>query len=405
MSVTLENLYGPGASVLYEPGRVVQFRLHDPVKSNHASLYSATILRAFTPFSLSMTLLVRLIDETATLPRTLVLKIYDPRFFSTRKGAPPLGSPHQPWSLEVEMLATARRAEWDALRKKLGRTLRYIHPMRYRPSEGDDERGDVDPEKNGDSEESDDSDDSDDSEESDDSEKDEITADGHKEGEGDTTEEGSKFPASDRSEEGGNPTKHENSWYEPVNFEASLQEWAEKLCKTETEAYTRLHGQQGLGVARHYGTGTFICDPSQLRAYTPTVIALEYIVPGISLDRIDPRLISRTVARQLLETVYAFGGCGVIHDDLHRNNILFASSSTEPNGVIDRAVVIDFGKAVLRTDKQRAEKWEKWVQSANNLTDNNVYRVCEDLKARHVCADDSEPSIWGPESDDWVSLT
>lgn len=110
----------------------------------------------------------------------------------------------------------------------------------------------------------------------------------------------------------------------------------------EVRAYTQLESLQGKGVPRLIGHGTLTpaslqTDP-QPRYITPNVLLLEYISDAISLKDADVSMLRPDLIRSLIDTVNILPTLGVVHNDAHHGNYLFSAN---------RAVIIDFGKAIL----------------------------------------------------------
>jgi len=64
--------------------------------------------------------------------------------------------------------------------------------------------------------------------------------------------------------------------------------------------------------------------------------------------------------KSLIDTVDTFGPLGVVHDDLNPGNILFV-----PGDNPTRAVIIDFGSAILR-EEDPDEQWTEAVRFNND---------------------------------------
>jgi serine/threonine protein kinase len=155
--------------------------------------------------------------------------------------------------------------------------------------------------------------------------------------------------------------------FDPVLFEEQLYRVTMDAFETERGTYGRPRALQGTGIPRFYASGTV--HPSSIkndpRPISPPFILLEYI-EGYDLNTVDPKLISRTLARRLLHTIHMLGQSGVAHTDLHKSNILFAhdpvSPALSPGTPFTRAVVMDFGQALLRDDSDSDEDWREAVE-------------------------------------------
>jgi hypothetical protein len=96
---TVDDLYGPGAADTFKTGHVISLTLSDGMER------TATVVKGFTPFTLSQVLLVDAHDCPGVVS-PVVIKIYDPRFIKSRKR---LSTESFPWSLELEVTVAERR--------------------------------------------------------------------------------------------------------------------------------------------------------------------------------------------------------------------------------------------------------------------------------------------------------
>ncbi|EPT05858.1 hypothetical protein FOMPIDRAFT_1026754 [Fomitopsis schrenkii] len=124
---------------------------------------------------------------------------------------------------------------------------------------------------------------------------------------------------------------------------------------TERAAYERLRGLQGNAIPRLLGVGRWDVAPTT-RAIQPPALIFEHI-HGISLRDVDPGLLDPTLCASLVAAVDSFSTLGVCHADLNEGNILF-SPPERPM----RAVVIDFGCAMLKDGDVSEEEWNETVQ-------------------------------------------
>ncbi|KAJ6516400.1 hypothetical protein C8R45DRAFT_243389 [Mycena sanguinolenta] len=98
----------------YQPGAQISLNLRSCDGDQTARNVQATVVKAFTPFTMSQVLLL---DINQPLPDILpvnakfILKVYDPRFLQHRQGTKS-SAPH-PWTLAAETTA-ARRREFGA---------------------------------------------------------------------------------------------------------------------------------------------------------------------------------------------------------------------------------------------------------------------------------------------------
>ncbi|KAF7330861.1 hypothetical protein MVEN_02425500 [Mycena venus] len=98
----------------YLPGAQISLNLRscDCDDDKTARNVQATVVKAFTPFTMSQVLLVDVNppvpDILPTTTTTFILKVYDPRFLQHRQGTKS-SAPH-PWTLAAETTAARRRA-------------------------------------------------------------------------------------------------------------------------------------------------------------------------------------------------------------------------------------------------------------------------------------------------------
>ncbi|KAF7354871.1 hypothetical protein MSAN_01401600 [Mycena sanguinolenta] len=94
----------------YQPGAQISLNLRSCDGDKTARNVQATVVKAFTPFTMSQVLLL---DINPPLPDILptntkfILKVYDPRFLQHRQGTKS-SAPH-PWTLAAETTAARRR--------------------------------------------------------------------------------------------------------------------------------------------------------------------------------------------------------------------------------------------------------------------------------------------------------
>jgi serine/threonine protein kinase len=153
----------------------------------------------------------------------------------------------------------------------------------------------------------------------------------------------------------------EENWidFDEVLCEEDFYRTANERFNSELAAYFRLQDLQGDGIPRYYASGNLAVDP--LRPISPHVLVLEYI-PGESLSTINPRSVSRSMARSLITIVRSFASHGVNHGDINPGNILF--SSRQPSQV----VVIDFGECFFRRDEASDSEWRSIVEVEGDET-------------------------------------
>ncbi|KZT63540.1 hypothetical protein DAEQUDRAFT_733693 [Daedalea quercina L-15889] len=124
---------------------------------------------------------------------------------------------------------------------------------------------------------------------------------------------------------------------------------------TERAAYERLHRYQGTALARLLGVGHWNVAPAT-RAIQPPVLVFEYI-PGTSIHDIRPELIDSAMCVSLVAAVDTFASLGVAHADVHDGNILFT-----PQERPERAVIVDFGCAIVKEDSTSEEDWKEMAR-------------------------------------------
>ncbi|KAJ7098331.1 hypothetical protein C8R44DRAFT_748177 [Mycena epipterygia] len=96
----------------YQPGAQISLNIRSCVDDKTERNVQATVVKAFTPFTMSQVLLVDINppipDVLPTAKTSFILKVYDPRFLQHRKGTKS-SAPH-PWTLAAETTAARRRA-------------------------------------------------------------------------------------------------------------------------------------------------------------------------------------------------------------------------------------------------------------------------------------------------------
>ncbi|KAG6326453.1 hypothetical protein ID866_12636 [Astraeus odoratus] len=148
---------------------------------------------------------------------------------------------------------------------------------------------------------------------------------------------------------------------EPWHWEAYYFRLMKDTFDGEIEAYRRLVHLQGQFIPKLYGSGKLLSYPPGSRAIDPPVALLEYI-PGVTLRDIDSAKVLPELYMPLIPVVASFADFGVLHYDVNQNNIMFT-----PSEAPQRAVIIDFGSAVLRPEGMSDEVWKDTVETASEL--------------------------------------
>lgn len=143
---------------------------------------------------------------------------------------------------------------------------------------------------------------------------------------------------------------------------------------SELTAYERLKDLQGSAIPRLITAGQFL--PPDERAIQPPALVLEYI-PSVNLRDVSSAAITPAICARLVSAFESFPLRGVIHSDITVTNIHF----TPPKQPV-KAVVIDFGCAVIRGDNHDEEYWTELgasdVRWARRLLEDKRVRKSED---------------------------
>ena len=123
----------------------------------------------------------------------------------------------------------------------------------------------------------------------------------------------------------------------------------------ERDIYDQLRPLQGSAIPRLLTTGIIL--PPDERAIQPPAVIIEYIPDAVSLCDIPVELVTPELCATLLRIVDSFGSYGVVHTDVHWNNVLF-TPSMRPT----RVVVIDFGCGGVRTEDEDEDGWKECVR-------------------------------------------
>jgi serine/threonine protein kinase len=270
----------------------------------HDNILKVQVIKAFAPFTMAQVILVKRVgkgrvSKTLQLPRTFILKIYDPRFYSHRL---PEGSrPARPWNFDAEKLAADIRAEQSRTRDP-----------DFEPGimpEGEDDKAAWEEWYYQNAE----------------------------------MQHFSEQSAYDRLKD------LQGSSIPLCYGSASLRltERGRKGARRKKKAFAKL-----LALFRLRRKKLFqVCD----RAISPHVLILEHIPNSVPLDKVDPGVVSTQLTQSLLDTAAAFSRLGVVHTDLNTGNILFS-----PGDRPTRAVVIDFGESIVR-EEEDDQTWAEIV--------------------------------------------
>ncbi|KAI0773466.1 hypothetical protein BC629DRAFT_1441667 [Irpex lacteus] len=143
-------------------------------------------------------------------------------------------------------------------------------------------------------------------------------------------------------------------------WEACYRDTILESYENECRAYCRLIELQGTAIPRFLFSGTVLSTPPhEERAITIPAVVLEYI-PNAGLDG------------QVVRAVDSFPGYGIVHNDLHLDNILFTR---------ERVVIIDFGSAGFR---EKAEEWKDWRKTVSFIADGKWIRRHLERKNKKV---------------------
>jgi serine/threonine protein kinase len=186
---------------------------------------------------------------------------------------------------------------------------------------------------------------------------------------------------------------------ESPGYEEWYYEYFSAAFKDELESYSRLRHLQGTGIPVYYGSATL---PLTHRYVKPHAGILEYIPSSTVLkDLSPPTLFSPALARSVAGVIAQLGQRGVIHADVNPGNILL-SPSDNPT----RAVLIDFGAAIIRHDDTPDEIWDERVVMEDDIgglkfSIKTTLKISyEQVKGTHPCkhtgmgqVDRSDPDI------------
>ncbi|KIM36041.1 hypothetical protein M413DRAFT_49101, partial [Hebeloma cylindrosporum] len=156
----------------------------------------------------------------------------------------------------------------------------------------------------------------------------------------------------------------------PFLWEEDFYRYLKESSENEVAAFGRLRSLQGTVIPKFYGSGNVIPPPGT-RAIEPPAVLLEYISGSMTLADYHnghgvserPNVIPSTIFRPLVDAVRRFKELGVYHGDISGKTILVSSapSSSQANpegGTLTRAVLINFGRAGVREDRESEEDWE-----------------------------------------------
>ncbi|KAI0804720.1 hypothetical protein BC629DRAFT_1437977 [Irpex lacteus] len=136
-------------------------------------------------------------------------------------------------------------------------------------------------------------------------------------------------------------------------WEACYRDTVFESYENECRAYRELIELQGTAIPRFLFSGTIHPNPDdERRAIEVPAIVLEYIPDAVSMAKLPEDALTVDLCVQLVKAVDKFPRYGVIHDDLHLENILFTPR---------RVVIIDFGCAGFKEEGEGEEEWTKAV--------------------------------------------
>ncbi len=146
-------------------------------------------------------------------------------------------------------------------------------------------------------------------------------------------------------------------------WEACYRDTILESYENECRAYCRLIELQGTAIPRFLFSGTVLSTPPhEERAIIIPAVVLEYIPNAVSMAKLSEDALTVDLCVQVVRAVDRFPGYGVVHNDLHLDNILFTR---------ERVVIIDFGSAVFR---EQAEEWKDWRKTVSFIADGKWIR-------------------------------
>lgn len=158
--------------------------------------------------------------------------------------------------------------------------------------------------------------------------------------------------------------------YRAMRWEKHFQQTMQYLYDTELEAYRRLRGIQGQAIPKLYGYGHYQPSESERRYFKIPALVLEY-VGDVTVKKAKPEMFDSAVVLQVQNALEYMHKAGVLHKNLNEGHIILTHK---------RAVLIDFGLAVLRKPEQTWDEWDTNVNK-NKEWPNAVIKV---LKAKRV---------------------
>ena len=135
------------------------------------------------------------------------------------------------------------------------------------------------------------------------------------------------------------------------------------MFSNEVRAYARLRSVQDVVVPRLYATGTLDVGSGGVpRAVAPPVLLLQYVEDVVSLEQLDPALVSRTLLDSAVASVQRFAMLGVTHGELTGSDVLCFPAHRPVH-----AFFVDFGSARSRREEECEEEWAVAVLEAGDV--------------------------------------
>lgn len=125
----------------------------------------------------------------------------------------------------------------------------------------------------------------------------------------------------------------------------------------ERASYIQLSSLQGTEIPVFYGDGVLdISGTTPPRVRNPPVILLEYIPNAVTLRDVNPRVLTESLMRSMLNVVDHINGLNVLLTDINPGNFMYAPADRPT-----RAIAVDFADARLRSPDEPDESWAEMV--------------------------------------------